>query len=368
VNASEPVDITEILMVLAAAFGDAVSRQFETDIVRESFWTRLTNFIKRTEVELTAGGAKIEASTPAGAVLGGIKAGADIKFELKTDSTFRKSLQAFLGSRLGQLRGQVTSFFEYGIKLIRESRGDDIRCVFLFDSLEQIRGSLQNEQAVIDSIQRVFATYHDMLVMPYVHLVYTVPPWLQFVLPGVLPGDMKITLLPAIHLWRNNPERTPDEMARSVFHSLVRRRFGDDGIRRFFGADGAVHFALVDRIIDACGGQFRDLLRMLRETALSATLVPALPIEAALVDAAIASARRDFTPIAQDDAKWLAEIGRERATALSSTAAGPVNRLTRLIDTHFVLFFINGDKWYDTHPLIREEVAAVVRASAPDPA
>ena len=368
VNASEPIEITEILMVLAGAFSDALEAQFDTDIVRESFWSRVRSYIQNTEITPNSIGVKLEASTPDSKVIGGVKAGADIKFELKTASTFRKDLQVFLGSRLKRLHDEVKAFFEYGIKLIREHRGEDVRCVFILDSLEQIRGTLQNEQAIIDSIQRIFATYHDMLNMPYTHMVYTVPPWLQFVLPGILPSGMKITLLPAIHLWHNDAIRTPDEAARRIFRSLVRRRFGEDGLRRFFGPEDANAHVLVDRMIDSSGGQFRDLLRLLRDTALSATLTARLPIEPGLVDAAINSARQDFTPIAQDDAKWLAAIEHSRSSGLVSNAAGPVNRLTRFLDTHFVLFFVNGEKWYDIHPLIREEVAAVLAAIQPSPA
>jgi hypothetical protein len=49
---------------------------------------------------------------------------------------------------------------------------------------------------------------------------------------------------------------------------------------------------------------------------------------------------------------------------LPSADAAPVNRLSRFIDNHSVLYFVNGDEWYDVHPLIRDEIAEVVRASA----
>ena len=84
-----------------------------------------------------------------------------------------------------------------------------------------------------------------------------------------------------------------------------------------------------------------------------------------LIGDAVNAARRDFLPIAQDDAKWLADIARVPATALPSTDATPVNRLARFLDSHFVLYFVNGREWYDIHPLIREEVMDVVQAAAP---
>jgi hypothetical protein len=39
--------------------------------------------------------------------------------------------------------------------------------------------------------------------------------------------------------------------------------------------------------------------------------------------------------------------------------------LSRFLDTHLVLFLTNGKDWYDLHPLIREEVAALAKIPAP---
>ena len=355
INAAEPIEITDLLIALAGAFSDALEPILRKEIVHESFWDRLKNFLTNTEVRAKEAGIKAELG---GEALGGIKTGLDLKLELKTGSSFRQEVQKLLGSRLGELKNQVNRFFEDGIKLLRQDRGADARVVFIFDQLEQIRGTLQTEQEVIRSVERIFAIHIEMLKIPYVHAVYTVPPWLKFVLPAMV----QITLLPTVHLWNNDAERSRCEPAWEVFRSLVRRRLSDAGSLRLLGGDEATRNHLVDRTIAVCGGHFRDLLRLLRDTVVRATSLPALPVTEAVVDHAINAARRDFLPISQDDAKWLAEIARVRATALPSPDPGPVNRLTRFLDSHFVLYFVNADEWYDIHPLIREEVAEVVRA------
>ena len=120
-------------------------------------------------------------------------------------------------------------------------------------------------------------------------------------------------------------------------------------------------------MIGVCGGHFRDLLRLLRDTVVRATSLPDLPVPANVIGNAINAARREYLPIAQDDARWLAEIAKIRASALPSTEATPVNRLTRFLDSHFVLYFVNDDEWYDIHPLIRDEVAEVMQAAAATP-
>jgi hypothetical protein len=193
-----------------------------------------------------------------------------------------------------------------------------------------------------------------------VHGVFTVPPWLKF----VLPGTVQITLLSTVHLWNNDPKRTRCEPAWAVFRSLVTRRLGEDGLQRLFGNE-TERQALLDKVIEVCGGHFRDLLRLLRDTVVRGASLTDLPVPLTLIENAINNVRRDFLPIAQDDAKWLAEIARVRATALPSTDPTPVNRLARFLDSHFVLYFVNADEWYDIHPLIRDEVKEVVQASAP---
>jgi len=100
---------------------------------------------------------------------------------------------------------------------------------------------------------------------------------------------------------------------------------------------------------------------LLRETVLR---VETLPVTPEVIDNAITAVRSNFLPIAIDDAKWLDRIGRDRDPALQTTDKKDVNRLTRFLDTHFVLFFTNGEEWYDVHPLIRDEVRKIVEREA----
>jgi hypothetical protein len=361
VNAAEPIEITDLLMVMAGAFSDALEDKLGSDIARETFWDRIWTFLN-TEINLKEASAKLGYETPGKELFGSVKTGLDLKFELKSATNFRRELQGFLANKLKELKSNVDRFFEYGIKEIRKARGENTQVVFIFDQLEQLRGTLQTEQDVIRSVERIFAIHVDLLRIPYVHAVFTVPPWLKF----VLPGTVQITLLSTVHLWNNDVGRSRCKEAWEVFRSLVRRRLGKEGSELLFGKQ-AVGQKLVDDVIGVCGGHFRDLLRLLRDTVVRATSLSNLPVPATVIVNTINAARRDFLPIAQDDARWLAEIARVRATALPSTEATPVNRLARFLDSHFVLYFVNADEWYDIHPLIREEVAEVMQAAAATP-
>lgn len=341
-NPAEEIDISDLLIVLAGTFSDALDKAGLTAVGQENYWDRFVHYLHATKVEFNEVG---------------LKQGADFKLSLQTTPTFRQNLQAKLANRIGELKRDVDKFFEDGIKAIRAKRGENLAgVVFLFDQLEQIRGTLSNEQTVIHSVERLFSQHLKLLEIPSVHMVYTVPPWLKF----ILPGNVRIEMLPSVRQWNNDEARTEYSPGWDSLRSFVHRRFGNEDFATFFGGSGP-HHPLADRLISICGGHFRDLLRLLREAVL---LTDTFPVTPDVIDAAITTVRSDFLPIAIDDARWLDQIARLRDTALPTTGEKDVNRLTRFLDTHFVLLFANGQEWYDVHPLIREEVANILRRDA----
>ena len=357
VNPSEEIDISDLLIVLAGAFSDALERwagqiKESVNLAHESYWTRFKNYLTRTTVRLEEIGVNLEADSPAKEVVGGVKAGIDLKLALKESPSFRRNLQQFLQNRIGELRASVIEFFQDGVKAIRQAWGDEKQVVFIFDSLEQLRGSLTNEREVLRSVERVFASHLNLLELPYVHAIYTVPPWLEFVMPGV-----DINTLWTIKLWNNDVPRSHYEPGWNALRSLVLKRVGENACRKVFACETTESFTAADDLIAACGGDLRIMLRLLRETLLRAR---SLPISQEAIAGAITSVRGDFMSISVEDARWLAKIGEQRKHGLPDTSPESVNRLTRFLDTHFVLYLKNGEKWYDIHPLIREEVTKII--------
>lgn len=341
-NPAQEIDITDLLIVLAGTFSDALEKAGVASLGHDSYWDRLKNYLVTTKVEL-------------GEI--GLQAGADLKLNLETSPTFRQVLREKLANRIGEIKRDVDRFFEDGVKAIQAKLGDKVPgVVFLFDQMEQIRGTLSNEQSVIDSVARLFAQHLKRLEIPYLHMVYTVPPWLKF----VLPNAVQIQMLPSIRQWNNDAKRTEYQPGRKALRSLVHRRFSDGDFEKFFGGKGPQHDK-ADKLIAVCGGHFRDLLILLRE---AVRRTPQLPVTEDAIQSAITAVRGNYLPIAIDDAKWLNEIEHVRDTVLPNTDPASVNRLTRFLDTHFVLYFTNGKEWYDIHPLIRDEVAAIVARDA----
>jgi hypothetical protein len=354
---SEPIDITTMLLGVAGAFGEQMEEVLGVSVLGQSFWQRISHYLTQTTVEVSELSANVEGG--ANALLGDLKAGLDLKFALKTASSFHQNLQDFLGKRLSQLKIQVDRFVEESVKKARKENPDR-QIVFLFDQFEQLRGSLYTEKEVIQSVTKLFTQHLDKLKLPYVHAVYTVPPWLRFTCPGAL----NIEILPCVRLWGKDPERTRHEAGLRHLRSVVKKRFEPEGFQRIFG-DGEDGQARADRLIEMSGGHFRDLLLLLQKTLLLIkSWRPSLPVAHEVLEQAIVDVRRQFLPIALDDARWLHQIGLDRQTNLKDTSPENVDRLSRFLDTHLVLYLTNGEDWYDLHPLVREEVRTLAKQSA----
>ena len=341
---SEPVEISDFLLVLAGSFSEAIERELKIDVAAEGFWTRFVHWLSNTKVEIAGFDAKT--------------GGLNFKTTLKEVPSFRQQVREKLSTRLGELRDEVHKFFEYGRQKIKDAnRGE--RVVFLFDQLEQLRDPIGSEGRVTDSVKRLMANHRADLRIPLFHMVFTVPPWLKFVLPEMT----NIRLIYNVKLWKNDPKRTSESSGRDTMRRVIERRFTMDGLELFFGkATKKGTITQVEKLIDASGGHFRDLLMLLRETVIGA--MGTLPVSAATVDASISTLRTSYLPVPLDDAKWLHQIGEQRECVLKNRDPDSVQRMTFFLDTHCALILRNGDEWYDVHPLLRDEVAEIVAREA----
>ncbi|MBY0507526.1 MAG: hypothetical protein K2X03_26670 [Bryobacteraceae bacterium] len=119
-------------------------------------------------------------------------------------------------------------------------------------------------------------------------------------------------------------------------------------------------------LIQNCGGDFRTLLNLVREVLLRANRLPSLPVTDVAIEEACTAVRAQMLPIPVDEARRLDRISRSKTDVLETDGAKEVDSVTRLLDTHRLLFLKNGGEWYDVHPLIQDEVADIVRRNRID--
>lgn len=347
----ESIDIVTLLNALAGAFSDALADDEIGNALKESYWKRFTHWLKTTNVSLDEIG--IKASTPAKT------AEANLKLAFKTAPSFRQQLREKLQSRLGEVKNQVFEFLGDCRALVRSKRGSETSIVFIFDQFEQIPGApglSSHQQSLIEDTKRVFADYLNHLRFPGIHMVLTVPSWLKLVLPS-----LELRLVANLPMWKRDKNHTPRPDSLKVLRSLVARRFDaveSDGVERFFdGIQDDHSHPVLDKLIAASGGHFRDLFRLLRESIIASR---SIPISDDVAEQAIHRVRSGFLPIAVQDARALQRISDLQSTAHETSGDADIYQLAQFMNTHRVLYFINGDEWYDIHPLIRAEVKAIV--------
>ena len=347
---TEPVEISDFLLVLAGSFSEAIESTLRIDLAAEGFWTRFVHYLWKTEIKLD--GLDVKANVP------GTDVGLNFKTSLKEVPRFREQLRQRLGARLGDVRREVQEFFDFGRKKIQKAKQTNRNVVFLFDQLEQLRDPVGTEGRVADSVTSLMANHRADLKIPLFHMVFTVPPWLKFKLPQM----SDIRMLYNVKLWKNDEKRTRTSDGWKTMQRVVERRFTTAEMERYFGKrTKAGSYSLADKLIAASGGHFRDLILLLKETLLRAT---SLPITHKVVDAAINNLRTSYRPSNLVDAQLLHQIGIQRDCMLTDLTPESLQRVTFFLDTHCALMLRNGEEWYDVHPLIRDEVDEIIRRDA----
>jgi hypothetical protein len=334
VNMSSPIDVSDFLIALAGAAGEALSGPdfLGVDETKEGYWTRLSAFLTKTKISI------------------GDSSAAGIKLNLKSDPTFRQDVQARMAGHVGALFRDVCGYFETAVKGLKAKHGEAAELVLIVDSLDHVRGTWANAGDVQASVENLFAAHADKLRIPNVHVIYTVPVYLKVRYPqiGARYGAGRVPIFPAVKI-RHEASGEVHAVGMEALRRVVAAR-GD--ARQVFGSD-----ALLDRVILASGGQFRDLMRLVAGVLQRAR---SLPVDERTVDDALNNARTEMLPIPDENARWLSTIATTHSASVVDEQSVPM--FTRFLDTGMVICYRDGPEWYDVHPLVRDLVLAQVRA------
>ena len=330
----QTIDVSDFLVALVGGLGDALleTGHLTGDPDQEGYWPRLSNFLARTKFQ-----ASFDLSADTSSIF---------KATLKSDPSFRQELQKHIVGHLGDLVLDLRAFVEECVKKVKARYGPDTEVVLLVDSMEHIRGTSTNAEAVQDSVINLFVQHNDKLRFNYLHVVYTVPPYLQVLQPNLgsryQPGGLQMISTLKV---RHKDSREPIQPALDLLERLISKR-GD--WRRLLGPESR---GMLDELSLLSGGELRGFLRLFSEIIRRADR---LPVARPLVDAAIQQIRAEFLPIADEDAIWLDQIASSHGIALQSIMQ--VQNLARYVELQFVLNYRNGEDWYDIHPLLRDVV------------
>lgn len=193
------------------------------------------------------------------------------------------------------------------------------------------------------SVRALFLTHGRRLTLADTHTVFSVPAFMALHADNVT-AEFAGSLLAwsAFHVHRRLPDGSlaRDEVTVDKLVALVEKRL--EWARFLRSRDDLV------ALIEASGGSLRDLLKMLAEAVAS---VPEPGSPRVLAEVPITALQRSLAALWKDQIETLRSIATRRA--FDDLDSGRREQVAGFLDAGVVLCYLNGDFWYDVHPLIK---------------
>ena len=341
-----PVEIGDFLITLMGAWSDVTG----ASATRESYWTRIRTFLG-SDVEWDKFGLKAGVGDT----------GLEVKFALKENPTFKRRLQEAAAGRLQAVVADARQYMSESLAALNRSGSSQAPIVFIVDSLERLRGV--SADAMSDMFRHVvtlFEAYRDILRLPGVSVVYSVPPYLAFL--SNVKSNTRLFSLASVRVFERRTEAGGGgrrESGLAKMRELVERRFPQ--WREVLQA------AALDELAAHSGGDLREYFIRFMQASLSRAYeyLEELPLAAdhAAIQETISEARGDYRrAVFGEDLPLLAKVYRDQDIALD-TRAVELPAIARMFDIRAVLSYRNGDEWYDVHPLLQHAIAEYERSN-----
>ncbi|MEO5333811.1 MAG: hypothetical protein H7839_17500 [Magnetococcus sp. YQC-5] len=337
INKTEPLEVGDVLISIMGAMSDAMEERFGSGFGLD-YWSRMTKFLSQD--------VNIEQISLIGP-------GFNLKASLLRNPDFKEALRKRLRLYPSEMTNQAWKFASEMVDRVRQqTNSPNKQVVLLVDSLEKQQGVGQEKTlAVYDSMKRLFTADAHALSIPKIHMVYSIPPYLPALTPnmGSELSGAALFRLPSVHVLYQ--AGTPDNRGLDVMKEVVEKRFAQ--WQTIFTSDQMSSLAA------ASGGDFRAFFRMIQRCLTKgASRGDPLPFSDDIIYRAQADYKSEFLPIAKDDARWLLKIAASKKVELEQHNL--LSTLARFLDGKLVLNYRNGNDWYDVHPLLKEEIRAIL--------
>lgn len=328
-----PIAVTDVLRILAFALDreatteQAIRAGKDPDEVEIGYLRRFFDFLARLDPQIKE--------------IGFDTYGPKLMFEIKDNPNFRQRVQSAIELRFQAFAEEAKAMMTDAINRLRTATHAQ-RVVVIVDSLEKLRPIHDDARDSIEAAaESVFVAHAEWLRLPF-HVIYTFPFWLRFRAPtlGALYNS-EPRILPMVKITERGGGPHAEGLAR--LQSLVGRRVS---LSRVFGT--ALDQTL-QPILEASGGYPRDLLRMVREVISDASSLPVTPADTQRIIAQLAQTYRFV--IRSPDVELLTEIAG--TNTLPQGDGARLSTFSSLFSRHLILAYLNGDEWYDIHPLVR---------------
>lgn len=273
------------------------------------------------------------------------------KFALVSNPTVRERIRKYHEQSLDRLVTEVHAFFEECAEALHLLHDPVAKCVLVLDSLEHFGGTAVpgEPDVVFNSLQRMFNTHARHLQLPGWTVVYSVPPLLGKLSPGIASAwSMSRTYaLTSAHVFKDRSDEVDDETVNQKLLPLVQKRLGDDW-------EQLLSAGQLRQLVEKTGGDLRDLLRCTRAALLKGLMNNAFPVTTEWLEEAFSDLRRPYLPLSQASRERLQVVARdfEVDNLLKDDRQWPV--VMSDLAQKRILMYLNGQEWYGVHPLLRD--------------
>ena len=333
-NPQEELGLPDVLMAVALGAWEAAAKVQGvalTDDVKLQWWDNLLA-IRPKGKELEIGGGPLK-----------------LKLALKNNPSYRQRLRQFLEGGLDELVRETNQFLQTTAEQICSKRdmSESGKCVLLVDSLEQFGGSALagHEDPVLQSLIALFNHHGSQLCFGGWSVVYSVPPLLQKLAPGVTAHFPSTSYLTSAHVFVDRKDEIDSATVDGKLLPLLKKRLGEKPAKDLF-EEGVLRDMVV-----MSGGDLRFLLRIAADALLAGLPKNQFPINQTMVNKVYDVLRRPYLPLPKDVQERLKYV-RKHKEPLLNTSADWTRAMSDLAAKR-ILLYLNGTEWYDVHPLLR---------------
>ncbi len=339
------LNIEDLLVIIAGAFGDATGERLGKDVITPSYWQRLLDFLKQ-EVRVS------EAKLPLG--IGSLKIG------VKDDLPFWAELRQHLSRSRQELRDHAHKFARSCVQRIQRAEPESRGVIFIVDSLEKLEAPLGKFREFMASVLHVFGGNARHLRLPDCHCVYSVPPYVQLVSPLLAEHYDRVGyILPAVKVRQRGITVARHEPGIEALIGLVERRIPVDQV---FGG----HRDRLVKLVEYTGGHVRLLIAFLRELLLQANTYGLPPSDEDVERVVQQHRERARMKVGGTPGALILErIAREGT--IEEIPEDLHHKVADFMDSHLVLCYRNADDWYQVHPLVHEFVLELAAEAKDEP-
>ncbi|MEA3412271.1 MAG: hypothetical protein U9R74_12135 [Pseudomonadota bacterium] len=335
---TKPLELGDFLLSLIAALAEAARSSHKVDKVTEGYLERFWSFLTDTQIEVDSAELEVDIGAATGKVA----------MRLLRDASFKRQVQEKLRGHLDGLVQRANDYIR-GLVVALQNGDPEHKVVLLVDSLEQLRGVGDDADSVYASVVELFSGQAANLRLSTLHVVYTVPPFLIPRAPNISRnlGGNPVCTWPNIHVRKKDGADDPAGLA--IMREIIKRRYA---LWELFLTEQQLF-----ELVRTSGGDIRDFFRLVREGLLGLstrrmTTSEEKPrnINDETIKRTTIQLRNEFLPVPRSDLEHLKAIHDTKEHALESM--DNLHTLTRFLDANMIMNYLNGEPWYDVHPVL----------------